>query len=115
MITRQQANIDGTSALAISSPTWNAAIYCRLSVEDQSIQESGSIQTQKTLLTDYCRQNGIHIVDYYIDDGVSGTTFKRPAFEQMIADIEAGKINTVVVKDEYVKNGLKNADFPSIR
>ena len=99
MITRQQAYTEGTSALAISSPIWNAAIYCRLSVDDQSLQESGSIQTQRTLLTDYCRQHSFNIVDYYIDDGVSGTTFKRPAFEKMIADIEAGRINTVVVKD----------------
>ncbi len=99
MITRQQPYTEGTSALAISPPVWKAAIYCRLSVDDQNLQESGSIQTQRTLLTEYCRNNGIHIVDCYIDDGVSGTTVKRPAFEQMIADIEAGKVNTVVVKD----------------
>ena len=106
MLTRQQTYIEGTSALTIPTPLWNAAIYCRLSVEDQSLQESGSIQTQRAMLTDYCQQNGINIIDYYIDDGVSGSTFKRPAFEQMIADIEAGKINTVVVKDACEIIGL---------
>jgi len=99
MITRQQTYTEGTSALAIHPSVWNAAIYCRLSVEDQSLQESGSIQTQRAMLTDYCQQNGIRIVDYYIDDGVSGSTFDRPNFQRMIADIEAGKVNTVVVKD----------------
>jgi len=81
------------------SVAWNAGIYCRLSVEDQNLQESGSIQTQKAILTVYCRNNGLNIIDYYIDDGVSGTSFQRPGFQQMIADIEAGRINTVVTKD----------------
>lgn len=78
---------------------YNAGIYCRLSVDDPNVSESGSIQTQRAMLTDYCKQNGLNVVDYYIDDGVSGTSFQRPGFQQMIADIEAGRINTVVTKD----------------
>ena len=78
---------------------YNAGLYCRLSVDDLNAGESGSIQTQRAMLTDYCRQNGFHIVDYYIDDGVSGTSFDRPGFQQMISDIEMGRINMVVTKD----------------
>ena len=77
----------------------HAGLYCRLSVEDDASQESESIQTQKAILTDYCKQHGYHIVDYYIDDGETGTNFERPGFQRMLADIDAGKINTVICKD----------------
>ena len=75
------------------------AVYCRLSQDDGSAGESGSIQTQRTLLTQYCKERSIQIVDYYCDDGWSGTNFERPEFKRMIDDIENGKINTVIVKD----------------
>ena len=90
----------------------NGGIYCRLSQDDGSAGESGSIQTQKTLLTQYCKEHGIHIADYYCDDGWSGTNFERPEFKRMINDIESGRINTVIVKDlsrfgrEYAQMGL---------
>ena len=90
----------------------NGAIYCRLSQDDGSAGESGSIQTQKTLLTQYCKEHCIHIADYYCDDGWSGTNFERPEFKRMINDIESGRINTVIVKDlsrfgrEYAQMGL---------
>lgn len=90
----------------------NGAIYCRLSQDDGSAGESGSIQTQKTLLTQYCKEQNIRIVDYYCDDGWSGTNFDRPEFKRMIDDIENGKIDTVIVKDlsrfgrEYAQMGL---------
>ena len=88
------------------------AVYCRLSQDDGSAGESGSIQTQRTLLTQYCKEHSIQIVDYYCDDGWSGTNFERPEFKRMIDDIENGKINTVIVKDlsrfgrEYAQMGL---------
>lgn len=53
----------------------NGAIYCRLSQDDGSAGESGSMQTQKTLLTQYCKEHSIHVADYYCDDGWSGTNF----------------------------------------
>ena len=53
----------------------NGAVYCRLSQDDGSAGESGSIQTQRTLLTQYCKEHSIQIVDYYCDDGWSGTNF----------------------------------------
>lgn len=78
----------------------HAGIYCRLSVEDAATaSESESIQTQKAMLTDYCDRHGYHIVDYYIDDGRTGTNFERPGFQRMIQDIEGGRINTVICKD----------------
>ena len=89
-----------------------AAIYSRLSQDDGQTGESGSIQTQKTLLTQYCSDHHITIGGYYCDDGWSGTNFDRPDFKRMIDDIEAGKINTVIVKDlsrfgrEYAQMGL---------
>ena len=89
-----------------------AAIYCRLSQDDGSVGESGSIQTQKALLTQYCKEHHIEIGGYYCDDGWSGTNFDRPEFKRMLEDIEAGTINLVIVKDlsrfgwEYAQMGL---------
>lgn len=82
-----------------TNATVSAGVYCRLSVDDQSLGESESIQTQKALLTDYCKQHSFRIIDYFIDDGVSGTSFERPEFQRMLAAIEAGQINTVICKD----------------
>ncbi len=79
--------------------TVHAGLYARLSVEDETNSESTSIQTQKAMLTDYCRERGFHVVDYYVDDGETGTNFERPEFQRMLRDIEAGKINTVICKD----------------
>ncbi len=89
-----------------------AAIYCRLSQDDGSSSESNSILTQKTLLTQYCLENHITIADCYCDDGWSGTNFERPEFKRMMDDIDAGKINMVIVKDlsrfgrEYAQMGI---------
>ncbi len=90
----------------------SAAVYCRLSQDDGNAGESNSIQTQKTLLTQYCSEKHIPIAGYYCDDGWSGSNFERPQFKQMMEDIEGGKINTVIVKDlsrfgrEYAQMGL---------
>ena len=90
----------------------STAIYCRLSQDDGSVGESGSIQTQRTLLTQYCSEHDFPIHDYYCDDGWSGTNFERPEFKRMMSDIEGGKINLVIVKDlsrfgrEYAQMGI---------
>ena len=97
---------------AVPMEKTQAAIYCRLSQDDGSLGESGSIQTQKAILTQYCQEHHMEVVDCYCDDGWSGTNFDRPAFQRMIGDIEAGKVNTVIVKDlsrfgrEYAQMGL---------
>ena len=91
--------------------TYNAAIYCRLSAEDNLAGESGSISTQRTLLTQYCKDKGFTIADYYVDDGFSGTNFDRPDFERLLNDIDKGKINVVLTKDlsrfgrDYIQAG----------
>ena len=88
-----------------------AAIYCRLSQDDGNAGESNSIQTQKALLKQYCAENRIPIAGVYCDDGWSGTNFERPQFKQMMVDIEAGKINVVIVKDYCAIIGLNQKDL----
>lgn len=90
---------------------YNAAVYCRLSKDDLSHGESSSIQTQKAMLTKYITDNNWRVHDYYVDDGISGTTFEREDFQRMIGDVEAGNINMVITKDlsrlgrDYLKTG----------
>jgi DNA invertase Pin-like site-specific DNA recombinase len=76
-----------------------AALYCRLSRDDGTESESNSISNQRDLLTHFCAQNDIEIFDIYIDDGFSGTTFERPSFVRLTADIENGFVGAVIVKD----------------
>lgn len=78
---------------------YNTALYLRLSKDDGTDNDSSSIQTQKEMLTRYCRENGLVITEYYIDDGYSGKNFDRPSFKRMISDIENGLINCVITKD----------------
>lgn len=80
-------------------PTYNTALYLRLSRDDELQGESNSISTQRMMLRKYAEQNNFNIVDEYVDDGYSGTTFERPSFKRMIDDIKNGKINTVITKD----------------
>lgn len=75
------------------------ALYCRLSQDDGLDGDSNSIQNQKLILMDYAKKNGYLHPQYFIDDGISGTTFDRPGFREMEALIEAGQISTVIVKD----------------
>ena len=75
------------------------ALYCRLSLEDGRENESMSISNQKLMLKDFAEKNGMFRYEYYVDDGYTGRNFNRPAFQRMIADIEAGKIDCVITKD----------------
>ena len=76
------------------------ALYERLSQEDKLEGESNSIANQKKILERYCREHGITAYRHYDeDDGYSGTNFNRPGFQHMLADIKAGKIKRVIVKD----------------
>lgn len=76
------------------------ALYCRLSQEDLLAGESNSITNQKIILSKHAEQLGLHNCRYYIDDGYSGTDNTRPAYVQMKRDMEAGKIGTIIVKDQ---------------
>ena len=96
-------------------------IYCRLSRDDERAGESVSIENQKELLSRHAREQGWTIIDYYVDDGVSGTTFDRPGFNRLVQDARDGKINIALCKDlsrlgrDYIEAG-KYTDivFPSM-
>ena len=75
------------------------ALYPRLSHEDELQGERNSISNQKRILETYAKQNGFTNLRWYTDDGYSGANFQRPGFQAMLADIEAGKVGTVIVKD----------------
>lgn len=77
----------------------NTALYMRLSRDDENFGDSVSIETQRTILNQFVKENGLHVVDEYVDDGYSGTNFERPAFKRMIEDVEAGRVNCVITKD----------------
>ena len=83
----------------MKQPNINTAIYMRLSRDDENYGDSVSIETQRTILTQFARENGFHIVDEYVDDGWSGTNFERPSFQKMMDDIESGKVNCIITKD----------------
>lgn len=99
----------------------NVGIYCRLSRDDERAGESVSIENQKELLSRHAREQGWTIIDYYVDDGVSGTTFDRPGFNRLVQDARDGKINIALCKDlsrlgrDYIEAG-KYTDivFPSM-
>ena len=75
------------------------ALYCRLSQDDGREGENNSIVNQKALLNEYARKNRFKNLQFFVDDGYSGTTFDRPAFREMEKMIENGEIGTVIVKD----------------
>ena len=75
------------------------ALYVRLSRDDENEGDSNSIAHQIEILTRYAKEHGITNYKIYKDDGYSGTNFKRPGFLEMLADIEAGMVSMVVVKD----------------
>ena len=93
------------------------ALYERLSRDDELLGESNSIQTQKTILLDYANSHGFLNCIHYTDDGFSGGNFDRPAWKRMIADIEAGKVSAVIVKDmsrvgrDYLQTGYYTEVF----
>ena len=75
------------------------ALYCRLSNEDDLDGESNSIQNQRALLQKYAEDHGFTNVRFFVDDGYTGTNFSRPAMQEMLSLVEAGQVNTVIVKD----------------
>lgn len=87
------------------------ALYCRLSRDDDFSGDSMSIQNQKAMLEHFANENGHINCRFFIDDGVSGTTFEREGFQSMISEIENGNVGTVIVKDlsrlgrEYLQTG----------
>ena len=78
---------------------YNTALYMRLSRDDENYGDSVSIETQRTILQQFAKEQELHVVGEYIDDGWSGTTFERPNFKRMMADVDAGRVNCIVTKD----------------
>ena len=75
------------------------ALYERLSRDDEQAGESNSILNQKKYLEEYARQKGLRNIRHFYDDGYSGTNFNRPGFTALLEEIEAGRVDTLVVKD----------------
>lgn len=100
-----------------NKPEQITALYARLSQEDALDGDSNSIVNQKAVLSKYAADNGFTNLVFFIDDGVSGVTFDRPNFNRMIAEIEAGNVATVIVKDmsrlgrDYLKVGYYTEIF----
>lgn len=78
---------------------YNAGIYVRLSQEDMRAGESLSIENQKLILTKYVKEQGWNLIDIYVDDGFSGTSFDRPGVQRLLDDAKDGKINLIICKD----------------
>ncbi len=77
-----------------------AGLYTRLSVDDGiTDRESNSITSQKQMLMQYAQYHGIEVAETYVDDGYSGTNYDRPAFRQLIEDIQDGEVSTLITKD----------------
>ena len=87
------------------------ALYERLSRDDEQAGESNSILNQKKYLEEYARQKGLRNIRHFYDDGYSGTNFNRPGFTALLEEIEAGRVDTLVVKDlsRFGRNSCKSA------
>lgn len=95
------------------------ALYCRLSQEDMRDGESLSIENQKIILQKYADDHGFLNCKFYVDDGYSGANFNRPAFKEMMAEVENNNVSAVIVKDQsrlgrdYLQTGmLMEVTFP---
>lgn len=84
-----------------SKQKWNkkAGIYLRLSKDDERAGESLSIENQRRILEKYVAEQGFELIDCYIDDGYSGTSFDRPCVQRLLEDAKTGRINVIIVKD----------------
>lgn len=93
---------------------WKAAVYIRLSKEDKNKTESDSVVTQKEIVKEYLKLHpDIDFVDFYIDDGFTGTDFDRPGFQRLKEDVVSGKVNCVIVKDlsRFARNAAGSGNY----
>ena len=93
---------------------YKVAGYIRLSKEDKIKDESNSVTNQKAIIESYINKNeDLEFVDFYIDDGYSGTTFDRPEYKRMFKDVVDGQVNTVIVKDlsRFGRNHIQSDDY----
>ena len=110
LIEKQNATRKRGTAANSAAPV--TALYERLSCEDETEHESNSITNQKSLLQAYAQEKGFTNCRHYTDDGYSGGNFERPGWHQLLEDIGAGIVKTVLVKDmsrvgcNYVETGF---------
>ena len=89
-----------------------AALYCRLSKDDEQSGDSVSIETQRMMLAKFCNEHHFEVFDIYVDDGYSGLNFNRPSFQRLINDLESNKFNILITKDlsrlgrDYIQTGF---------
>lgn len=88
-----------------------AALYARLSRDDELQGESNSIMNQRRILEAYCREHNILNYRFFVDDGWSGANFDRPNFQAMLEGIQNGEIKTVITKDYCAIIGLNQKDL----
>lgn len=115
MARRSRKNqVESFSTAVYTRVAYNAAVYARLSIEDNNIEFGNSIEAQKEMLVNYVsEQEDMELHDLYCDNGVSGTTFERDDFVRMMDDIKDGKVNCVVVKDlsRFSRNYIEAGNY----
>ena len=87
------------------------ALYCRLSRDDELQGDSNSIVNQKNILNKYAKENGFKNLQYFVDNGFSGTNFNRPSWNDLIALVEDNKVGAIIVKDYCAIIGLNQKDL----
>ena len=109
---------EGSNAFQINPQALRAALYLRLSKDDdEGDGDSSSIQTQKAMLERYCEAQGWEIVAIYADDGYTGLNMSRPDLKRMLKAIERKQIDVVITKDlsrlgrNYIETGQLIEDF----
>ena len=90
---------------------YRAAVYCRLSKDDELQGESASIANQRDMLEKYCEKQGWEVVAVYQDDGFTGLNMERPDLQRMLRAIERRQINLVITKDYCAIIGLNQKDL----
>ncbi len=115
-VVRKEINIMATATIS-NGQEKITALYCRLSQDDGREGESNSISNQKEILLAYAKKNGFLHPEFFVDDGISGTTFDRPDFQRMQAMAERGEIATIIVKDlsRFGRNYLEVGKYLEIQ
>ena len=117
--TKRRYNIDAQEETTVS--IYRTGVYVRLSKErtESWRNKSQSLETQESLARAFAEENGLTVVKCYVDYEYSGTTLKRPAFQEMLADVKAGNINCILIRDlsrlgrDYIEMGkLIDKVFP---
>lgn len=93
------------------------ALYCRLSQDDGREGESNSISNQKEILMAYAKKNGFLHPEFFVDDGITGTTFNRPDFQRMQQMTQRGEVAVIIVKDlsRFGRNYLEVGEYLEIK